>query len=195
MGAGNIAPTWDKFQFPCIQSDIAVPASITIKGIKMKKLSFSPLLILALAAVSSEPRAATESRMIHGNSCYNSTAGTQWGYSQWGPYNYGNTGIYLYCPVNLSDVAYTAYRLNVFGWSRNNATKLSCTLTTTDSNGGSTASSTATVPYNVNAAKSASSVTTPVPNITAWPYITCYLPPVEGGWSSYLSTIIVRANN
>jgi hypothetical protein len=165
---------------------------IQLKGNKMKNLSSAVLLILGLACAQSESEAGVASAMIHGNSCFNASAATL-SYSQWGPYNSGNTGITVNCPLGLPDEAYTSFRYYVTGWSRNSsATKLSCTLTTTGSSGSGYGISTATVPYSMNDAKTANATTYPAANITPFPYLTCYIPPAESGMFSYLSTIIVR---
>lgn len=159
----------------------------------MKGLSFLSLLIIGLAWVPSQSQTGYASSLIHGNSCFNATAGVTLNYSQFGPYNSSNTGITVNCPLTLPDQPYTSFRLYVTGWSRNSsANKLSCSLMTTGNDGSAFASSIATVPYNLYAAKAANSTTYPVANITAYPYLTCYIPPVESGWYSYLTTIIVR---
>ena len=158
----------------------------------MKKLSFASLLIACLSCVPGESLAGATAR-IHGNSCFSPTPAPGLSYSLWGPTNSGNTGIYVNCPLGLPDQAFSSIRFWVAGWSRNNASKLQCTLSTTDVYGGSFASNTAFVPYHLNTPKTSPTMTTtPVPMVTAFPYLTCYIPPAENGWTSYLSTIMVR---
>jgi hypothetical protein len=159
----------------------------------MKGLSFLSLLIFGLAWAPSQAQTGVASSMIHGNSCFNATAGATLKYNQYGPYNPGNTGITVNCPLGLPDQSYTSIRYYVTGWSRNSsANKLSCTLYTTASDGSAAAGSVAVVPYNVSAAKTGSAITYPTANITPFPYLSCYIPPPEAGMDSYLSTIIVR---
>jgi hypothetical protein len=160
----------------------------------MRNFSFLSLLVFGLACAQSESEAAgVVSSLIHGNSCFNASTGVPLSYSQFGPYNSGNTGITVNCPVGLPQENYAYFRLSVTGWSRNSSSNmLSCTLTTTGSDGSASATSTATVPYHLSIAKSANVTVYPVANITPFPYVTCYIPPAESGWLSYLSTIIVR---
>jgi hypothetical protein len=143
----------------------------------MKSLSVASLLAFGLVCAQNESQAGFESSIIHGNSCFNATPGVQLNYSQWGPYNSsGNSGITVNCPLVLPDQAYTSIQFFVTGWSRSNtANKLSCTLATTGNTGGALATSTATVPYNANEARSANATTIPVPKISPYPYLTCYL--------------------
>lgn len=158
----------------------------------MKKISFASLLIAGLACAPGESLAGGTAR-VHGNSCFSPTPAPGLSYSQWGPSNSGNTAIIVHCPLGLPDQAFSSIRFFVGGWSRNNATKLQCTLNTTDVYGGSLASNTAIVPYNLNSGKfSPIAITVPVGAATAWPYLTCLIPPTENGWVSYLSTIMVR---
>lgn len=160
----------------------------------MKNLAFSSLLVLGLMCAQGKSDAAEINNFVHGNSCFNASAGTSLNYSQWGPYNNSNTGITVNCPIGLPQQNYTSIKYSVTGWSRNNsANKLSCTFSTTGNTGGALASSTATVPYNLNSAQNGNGQTFPTPNITPWPYLTCYIPPSENGWLSYLSTILYRA--
>ena len=158
----------------------------------MKKLS----LALGLAAVlmgAHSASAATESLLIHGSSCFNTTTGVNILYSQWGPYNPSTTtGVTVNCPVSMPSQNYTSMYLQISGWSRNNsANKLSCTINNTAYDGYNRTSNTATIAYNTGFALTATTSISPSWQ-NVWPYVTCYIPPNNGNGLSYLSTVYVQ---
>jgi hypothetical protein len=159
----------------------------------MKRSTFFSLLVIGLACAYTPSEAVYQFAFIHGISCTSITSGANPGYTQFGVSNSTNSAIVVNCPLaptgtgSLKSIYYT-----VWGWSRNSANKLSCSVNTTSMEGGALATSTATPPYNVNASTTASATTYPQPVWTPWPYLTCNIPPVQNGWISYLSTIQVR---
>jgi hypothetical protein len=158
----------------------------------MKKSSLA-LILGAVLLGAGGASAATESLLIHGSSCFNTTAGVNISYSQWGPYNSSTaTGVTVNCPVTMPSRNYVSMFLQVSGWSRNNsANKLSCTVNNTGYDGFSLSSNTATIPYNPGAANTWTTTINPSWQ-NVWPYITCYIPPNNGNGISYLSTIYLQ---
>lgn len=160
----------------------------------MKKFSLALVLASALGGAMSAS-AGYSDLLLHGNSCYNTTAGVTLSYTQWGPMNPSTTtGAYVNCPMHLPDFNYTSVYLQLEGWSRNSsASKLSCTMHMTGGDGYNMTQSTATVSYNTAAAGVATTSFSPT-SWNVWPYLTCYIPPNNGNGYSYLSTIYVQGS-
>lgn len=159
----------------------------------MKRNGLLTLLVIGLAAFCTPTNAAYVFQYLHGNSCTSITPGATPTFTEWGPSNPTNSAITVQCPISPASVSgIKNIWYSVWGWSRNNAKKLSCSVTTTAMMGGVSATSTATFPYNVGAAGLVNATTIPQPNYTPIPYMTCYIPPMENGWVSYLSTIQIR---
>ena len=114
----------------------------------MKKYGPLSLLVLGMAALYTPSEAIYKFQFVHGNNCTSITPGATPTYTEYGLSNPTNTDITVSCPVvpdsvaNLKNIRYTVY-----AWNRNNARKLSCTLSTTAMMGGVTSSTTVIFPY------------------------------------------------
>lgn len=159
----------------------------------MKKSGPLSLLVLGMAALYTPSEAIYKFQFVHGNNCTSITPGATPAYTEYGLSNPTNTDITVTCPVvpdtiaNLKNIRYSVY-----AWNRNNARKLSCTLSTTAMMGGVSSSTTVIFPYDVGAFGLKTGTTTPQPNYSPIPYMTCFIPGMENGWVSYLSTINLR---
>ena len=153
------------------------------------------LALAATLAGAGKASAAYNDFLIQTNSCFSTTPGVALNYSQWGPYNSSNaTAINVNCPVAMPNHNYTSVYLQMTGWSRNQADKLSCTVHSTGYDGYSHFGATATVPYNTAAAQTAIASINPNLGGTPYVYVTCHIPAANPAGTSYLGTVYLSAS-
>ena len=158
----------------------------------MKNLTLA--MAFAAAALGARPAAALTylDFTLQGSSCVSKTSGTAAGISQFGV-NADGTALDVVCSLTLPAHRYTYANMQIFGYNRSSAEKLSCTVSATDYVGGTYTPITVTLPNNSPYPQTAYASAT---FASLWPAtflsISCHLPAVTESGYSHLTAIYLQ---